>query len=86
MIWTIAIICGLVWVLGFVTAYTAGGYIHLLLVTAVALLVVGAFRAGRRSEQRRVAARSRAQTTRGTKDPGETDNGGSAGHPEASPA
>lgn len=40
MIWTIAIIFTLLWVLGLVTSLTLGGYIHVLLGVAVALFLV----------------------------------------------
>jgi Mg/Co/Ni transporter MgtE len=49
MIWTIAIIFGLLWALGLVSSYTLGGYIHILLVVAVALLLFRVI-AGRRKE------------------------------------
>ena len=38
MLWTIAVILLVLWALGLVSAYTLGGYIHVLLV--VALVVV----------------------------------------------
>ena len=40
MLWTIAIIFLLLWVLGLVTSYTLGGFIHVLLVVAVVMLLV----------------------------------------------
>ncbi|MFH1807498.1 MAG: lmo0937 family membrane protein [Pseudomonadota bacterium] len=40
MLWSIAIILLLLWVIGMVTAYTLGGYIHVLIAAAVALLLV----------------------------------------------
>jgi predicted membrane-bound spermidine synthase len=40
MLWTIAIIFVLLWVLGLVTSYTLGGFIHLLVAAAVVLLLV----------------------------------------------
>ena len=40
MSWTIAIILALMWMLGMVSSHTMGGFIHVLLVLAVALLVV----------------------------------------------
>ena len=40
MIWTIAVVLLVLWALGLVTSYTLGGLIHLLLVTAVVLLLV----------------------------------------------
>ena len=48
MLWTIAVILLVLWVLGLVTSYTAGGFIHLLLVIAV-IVVVFQFIGGRRS-------------------------------------
>lgn len=40
MLQTIAIILILLWILGFVTAYTIGGFIHILLVLAIILFLV----------------------------------------------
>ena len=40
MLWTIAIILGVLWLLGMVTSYTLGGFIHVLLVIAVIVVVV----------------------------------------------
>ena len=40
MLWTIFVILLVLWLLGFVTAYTLGGFIHLLLVIAIVVLVV----------------------------------------------
>ncbi len=48
MLWTIAVILLVLWLLGLVTSYTAGGFVHLLLVIAV-IVVVFQFIAGRRS-------------------------------------
>lgn len=53
MLWTIAIIFGLLWALGLATATTLGGFIHFLLAVAVVLLVVGTFRAGRNAKHHR---------------------------------
>jgi hypothetical protein len=39
MSWTIAIILALMWMLGMVSSHTMGGFIHVLLILAVALLV-----------------------------------------------
>jgi hypothetical protein len=52
MIWTIAIIFALVWVIGLVTATTLGGGIHGLAAAAFVLLLVGTFRAGTKSGRR----------------------------------
>ena len=40
MLWTIAIILLVMWALGIVTSFTAGGLIHLLLVVALVIVVV----------------------------------------------
>jgi predicted membrane-bound spermidine synthase len=40
MLWTIAIIFLLLWVLGLVTSVTLGGFIHMLVAVAVVLLLV----------------------------------------------
>jgi len=40
MLWTIAVILGILWLLGMVTSYTAGGLIHILLVIALIVVVV----------------------------------------------
>ena len=47
MLWTVAIIFALLWVLGLVTSLTLGGYIHVLLGVAAALFVVQFFKKGR---------------------------------------
>jgi len=39
MLWTITIILVILWVLGLVTSYTLGGWIHLLLVLALIVLI-----------------------------------------------
>jgi hypothetical protein len=39
MLWTICIILLVLWALGMVTSYTAGGLIHILLVIAVVVLL-----------------------------------------------
>jgi hypothetical protein len=48
MLWTIAVILLVLWVLGLVGSYTAGGLIHLLLVVAI-VVIVFQFISGRRS-------------------------------------
>ena len=40
MLWTILVILVVLWALGMVTSYTMGGFIHLLLVVAVAVVVI----------------------------------------------
>jgi hypothetical protein len=40
MLYTIAIILAVLWLLGLVTSYTMGGFIHVLIVIAVIMLLV----------------------------------------------
>lgn len=40
MLETIAIILVVLWLLGFLTSYTMGGFIHILLVIAVIVIVI----------------------------------------------
>jgi len=40
MLWTIAIILIVLWALGLVSAYTMGGFIHVLLVLAIVVVLV----------------------------------------------
>ena len=40
MLWTIFVILLVLWFLGLVTTYTLGGFIHILLVVAVAVLLI----------------------------------------------
>ncbi len=40
MLWTIFIILMVLWLLGMVSSYTFGGFIHLLLVVAVAAVLI----------------------------------------------
>ena len=40
MLWTIATVLIILWMLGLVTSYTMGGFIHLLLVGAVIVFLV----------------------------------------------
>jgi hypothetical protein len=40
MLWTIFVILLVLWLLGLVTSYTLGGFIHILLVLAVVVLVI----------------------------------------------
>ena len=48
MLWTIVVILAVLWLLGMVSSYTAGGLIHLLLLVAVVILVINLLQ-GRRS-------------------------------------
>jgi uncharacterized membrane protein YtjA (UPF0391 family) len=40
MLWTIFVILLVLWLLGLVTSYTLGGFIHVLLVVAVVILII----------------------------------------------
>ena len=40
MLWTIFIILLVLWLLGLVTSYTMGGFIHVLIVIAVVVLII----------------------------------------------
>jgi hypothetical protein len=40
MLWTIAVILVIMWLLGMVTSYTLGGFIHLLLVLAIVAVLI----------------------------------------------
>ena len=39
MLWTVTIILFILWVLGLVSSYTMGGWIHILLVLAIIVLI-----------------------------------------------
>lgn len=47
MLWTIAVILGVLWLLGLVSSYTMGGFIHLLLVLAIVVVLINVIQ-GRR--------------------------------------
>jgi len=40
MLWTIAIILVIMWLLGMITSYTLGGFLHLLLVLALVAVLI----------------------------------------------
>ena len=40
MLWTIAVILFVLWALGLATAYTVGGFIHILLVLAIVVVLI----------------------------------------------
>lgn len=40
MLWTIAVVLAVLWLLGMASSYTLGGFIHLLLVLAVASVLI----------------------------------------------
>jgi hypothetical protein len=48
MLYTIAVVLLIMWLLGLVTSYTMGGFIHILLVVAIVMVLVNVI-GGRRS-------------------------------------
>ena len=40
MLWTITVILVVLWLLGLVSSYTLGGFIHILLVIAIVIVVI----------------------------------------------
>lgn len=40
MLWTIFVILLVLWLLGLVSSYTLGGYIHILLIIAIVVLLI----------------------------------------------
>jgi len=48
MLYTIAVVLLILWLLGLVTSYTMGGFIHILLVIALVMVLLN-FISGRRS-------------------------------------
>ncbi len=40
MLWTIFVILLVLWLLGMVTSYTMGGFIHILLVIAIVVIII----------------------------------------------
>lgn len=48
MLWTIAVVLAVLWVLGLVSSYTMGGFIHILLVLAVVVIAINLIQ-GRRA-------------------------------------
>ena len=40
MLWTIFVILVVLWLLGMVSSYTLGGYIHILLVIAIVVMLI----------------------------------------------
>ena len=47
MLWTIFVILLVLWLLGLVSSYTLGGFIHILLVIAIVVLIINLIK-GRR--------------------------------------
>jgi hypothetical protein len=40
MLWTIAVILIVLWLLGLVSSYTMGGFIHILLIIAIVVILI----------------------------------------------
>jgi hypothetical protein len=40
LLWTIAVILAVLWLLGMVSSYTMGGFLHLLLVLAIVVVLI----------------------------------------------
>jgi hypothetical protein len=40
MLWTIAVILVILWLLGLVSSYTMGGFIHILIVIAIVVVLI----------------------------------------------
>jgi hypothetical protein len=47
MLWTIAVVLVVLWLLGLVSSYTLGGFIHILLVLAIIMVLINVIQ-GRR--------------------------------------
>jgi hypothetical protein len=47
MLWTIAVVLAVLWLLGLVSSYTLGGFIHILLVLAIVVVLISVIQ-GRR--------------------------------------
>ncbi len=48
MLWTIFVVLFVLWLLGVVTSYTLGGFIHILLVLALVIFVINLVQGRRR--------------------------------------
>ena len=48
MLWTVAVILLVLWLLGLVSSYTMGGFIHVLLVIAIVVVLVRIIQGRRR--------------------------------------
>ena len=44
MLWTIAVVLIVLWLLGLISSYTMGGFIHILLVIAVIVIILNLMR------------------------------------------
>jgi len=46
MLWTIAVILIVLWLLGLISSYTMGGFIHILLVIAIVVVLIRVIQGG----------------------------------------
>lgn len=51
MVWLVALILALGWTFGIANAYTAGGYLHVLIAASIVLLIFGVYRHLRRGKR-----------------------------------
>lgn len=49
MLWTILVVLCVLWLLGMVTSHTVGGFLHILLLVALAMFVINMIRGRRRT-------------------------------------
>jgi hypothetical protein len=49
MLWTVFVILLILWLLGLMTSYTMGGFIHILLVIAIVVVLIQVIQGRRRS-------------------------------------
>jgi hypothetical protein len=54
MLYTLALILIIAWLLGLVSSYTMGGYIHILLVVAIIMLLVQLIQGSRKKGRRKI--------------------------------
>ena len=47
LLWTIAVILAVLWLLGMVSSYTMGGFLHILLVLAIVVVLIRVIQARR---------------------------------------
>ena len=69
MLYTIAVVLVILWLLGLVTSYTMGGLVHVLLVIAIVVVLLRVI-SGRRPLLAAVAAHPRIDGARGQHDQG----------------
>ncbi len=53
MVWAMGVVLGVLWAVAMANDFTAGGYVHLVLVVAIALIAFGLYRHRRASRRNR---------------------------------